>query len=75
MRIIKVVVDEVPECCHSCRFSSLTDCVLFRKSFEHSLTYDFTYRPDWCPLMKQKRLMKLWEDAKTGNWYYESEEE
>lgn len=84
MKVIKVIVDEMPDSCGFCplcggvknRQKYITERELFCNVRFEYLTYEnMMCRPDWCPLMTQKRLLKLWEYAETGNWDYESEDE
>ena len=84
MRVLKVIVDEMPERCAGCQFQigSNINVPFDKRQFYHcfaimppkqlsrqSMTQT---RPDWCPLMTMRRLLKLWEYAETGNWDYEA---
>jgi hypothetical protein len=71
MKVIKVVVDELPEGCLHCLFLDMVygnECPLNDKKIDNIHT-----RPDWCPLMTLKHQLKLWEYAQTGDWNAEKE--
>lgn len=77
MQILKVIVDEVPDSCLNCPRFDFDFKGLFKRECPYCLitggdilTDYKKVRPDWCPLMTTKRLLKLWEYAETGNWDY-----
>lgn len=75
MKVVKVIVDELPESCYVCDgadFAEYSNMCWYVNEMLESTRY--WQRPDWCPLITLERLMKLWEYAETGNWGYESEE-
>lgn len=77
MKIIKVIVDELPEGCRLCQFRlydtiyRMHICNLTGQEIDDLIVEKQT-RPEWCPLMTHKRLLHLWRYAETGDW--ESEE-
>ena len=76
MKIIKVIVDELPESCFHCRgayddpvngyMCNVMIKVLYPKD-------DFDKRPDWCPLVTQEQVLRDFASP-FANWE-ESEEE
>ena len=55
MKIIKVIVDEVPESCFECVFEAIEMCSLMYEELD-STRYD--HRPNWCPLIKKEQSVK-----------------
>ena len=57
MKVIKVVVDELPSGCLFCDFSTVWDSTKSKCRLANKRTVfqeNKTERPDWCPLMTQK---------------------
>ena len=82
MKVLKVIVDRLPENCWDCPFpwggsdpSWQCSIMEMQEGSKNPEDWDIKMdtRPDWCPLMTMKRLLKLWEYAETGNWDYESD--
>jgi len=51
MRIVKVVVTELPKGCIDCDYAQNAYCFFTEKMI---YTQDWDNRPTWCPLVKQK---------------------
>jgi hypothetical protein len=67
MKVIKVVVDELPKDCPDCDWSNIGDCFLVGRQHDCNC-YD--RRPDWCPLITQQELLRRvaspfndWDDS------------
>lgn len=63
MKVIKVIVDELPNSCNLCPFSLQDDgyhfcCARSLLEDEHELTMKniIQERPDWCPIMTEAQL-------------------
>ena len=60
MKIIKVIVDEMPENCYCCPYSIYDDesseyvCLAMIVSTVDNLISDMYARPDWCPLVVER---------------------
>lgn len=54
MKIIKVVVDELPDNCNGCKYYDrwLEYCHIVNKGYS-----DSHIRPDWCPLERDKEIV------------------
>jgi len=54
MKVIKVIVDKMPNGCQSCLFASLVDCTLTGDLFGKYIDKKkySCWRPDWCPLVR-----------------------
>ena len=56
MKVLKVIVDEVPESCFLCRGAVRKDkdynCGVVLRELSRN---DFKKRPDWCPLVVEKK--------------------
>lgn len=50
MKVIKAIVDEIPETCMKCNYSYGNTCEIMFKRFTD---IRFASRPDWCPLVEQ----------------------
>ena len=60
MRVIKVIVDELPEGCKYCEFGKsgygicqITKREIWYTSDNGMFDYLFSKRPDWCPLVAE----------------------
>lgn len=53
MKVIRVVVDELPKNCFSCDFSYDRVCSVLFKRLEETR---FETRPDWCPLVTMGQI-------------------
>jgi hypothetical protein len=68
MKVIKVIVDELPENCTVCQFSNwrqkgrLLECDCMNKLIDHDIGW--STRPDWCPLVEldYDKLIEIWRD-------------
>lgn len=59
MKVLKVIVDELPKNCFSCDFSYDRVCSVLFKRLEETR---FETRPDWCPLVTEDEEMDSdWE--------------
>jgi len=59
MNVIKIVANELPECCEKCDFYKppyyrLSDCSYCRSKTEYILDKDLLSRPEWCPLVVEE---------------------
>jgi len=66
MKIIKVIVDELPEMCHDCRFVDAknfmgTGRIWYECTILDRKVIDDVYsRPDWCPLVEEIKSDGRW---------------
>ena len=57
MKVIKVIVDELPEYCAECRYREVVTAQRGEKCrFGWHKIDDSLIRPDWCPLMPKDEL-------------------
>ena len=73
--IVGIIVTALPSTCEQCPLSSYNDYDGdFCYPIHRKLT-NFPIRPNWCPLITEKRILKLWRYAEVGDWDYEKESE
>ena len=64
MKVLKVIVDEMPSCCAMCDYfnDELGACNLMIEEIDIKIYQQS--KPDWCPLVTRE---DIWWDVETGN--------
>ena len=71
MKVLKVIVDELPDGCNQCPLlvmGAKIMCITNRKTIAHSIdSPEISMRPDWCPLHGDELYMVKGK-AKPGSY-------